>query len=483
MNTTSHTADVLLEPKAAEPARAAALPESMSPAVSVGFWVVAAWVFISFSRFFDSIAAGYKIPGIVYYVMVGVILISGAIPRALANRMTWWIVAFTVWMGITLPFSVWKSNSLQPSREAFQCLVTFVAVSGLTVSPRQCLRMLQTLGFAACVGAGLSFIFGNMETGRLEMAVGSFKDPNEYAMTLLMGLPLIALMARSSGAFLRFAGIAGSLLTFYVFLRAGSRGGMIALLVMGFVLFWGVSLGKKAIIVVAGGGALVLGLAILPGYLQQRYITFFSVDEAGPMSGEERAKLQGADVASTEGRLDLFYGGLRLTAKHPIFGVGPGNFPSAHWDESMARGIRTGWNVTHNTYLQLSSETGIPGLLLFVGFLFRAFTAVRRVIKNGAANGYPELARAGYHLWLSLTAVCAAAFFLSLGYSPYFYVLGAMALSLERAISQPSAVPAPVAHAAFTVTMPNTPVALDLPAPSAKKVMSGKEVRALMRKV
>jgi putative inorganic carbon (HCO3(-)) transporter len=179
--------------------------------------------------------------------------------------------------------------------------------------------------------------------------------------------------------------------------------------------------------------------------------------------------------------LSLLYSGLKLTARHPIFGVGPGNFPTAHWSEALAEGTRVGWNVTHNTYLQLSSETGIPGLLLFVAFLFNAFRATRRVIKNGAANGHPELARAGYHLWLSLTGLCAAAFFLSLGYFPAFYVLGAIALSLERASARPAAQPVPLAP--VVISTPGAPVAVDLPVLSSKKVMSGKEVRALMRKV
>jgi O-antigen ligase len=198
------------------------------------------------------------------------------------------------------------------------------------------------------------------------------------------------------------------------------------------------------------------------------------------MTEEERSILQGADVASTEGRWSLIYDGLRMTAKHPLFGVGPGNFAVARWSEAANEGRRTGWNVTHNTYLQLSSETGIMGALLFIAFLYRAFQATRRVVKNGAANGYPELARAAYHLWLSLVALCVAAFFLSLGYFPAFYVLGAIALSLERAISQPR-LPGSLAQVAATPV--GAPVAFASPAPPSKKALSGKEIRALLRRV
>jgi O-antigen ligase len=453
---------------------------SSNSAINVGFGLTVAWVFIEFSRFFDFVAAGYKIPGIIYYAMIAFILLSGAIPLTLSNRMTQIIVAFTVWVGVTLPFSTWRSNSLESGRESFQCLMTFVAVSGLVISGSQCIRIIQTLGWASLVGAALSFAYGSMETGRLELFQGSFKDPNEYAMTLLMGLPLLALIARSDSLFLRIAGGAGTLLTFYVFLRTGSRGGMIALLAMALVLFWGVSLSKKVVVLVAAGAALAIGFAVLPNYIQARYGTFFAADESGPMSAEERAMLQGADVASTEGRLGVLYDGLRLTARHPLFGVGPGNFAVARWSESEVEGKRVGWSVSHNTYLQLSSEIGIPGALLFIAFLYRAFQATRRVVKNGAANGYPDLARAAYHLWLSLVALCVAAFFLSLGYFPAFYVLGAIALSLERAISQPR-LPGSLAQVAATPV--GAPVAFASPAPPSKKALSGKEIRALLRRV
>jgi O-antigen ligase len=486
MNRLSQTGDLLarLNPARSSPlSNAGATAYSPNQVALLGAWVVAAWVFISFSRFFDLIGAGYKIPGLVYYTMIAFILISGAIPRSLSNRMTIAIVVFTVWIGITLPFSTWRSNSLEFAGAAFQCLVTFVAISGLTVTGRQCLRMIYVLGGAVFVGACLSFFFGDMETGRLELARGSFKDPNEYAMTLLMGLPLLALIARSSSPFLRIAGVGSVFITFYVFLKAGSRGGMIALVVVGIVIFLGVSLSKKVMLLVTAVAALTIGFAILPSYLRERYVTFFSVDEAGPMSAEEKNLLRGADVTSTESRVELLIDSLVLTAKHPLVGVGPGNFAVTRWSEAKDAGIRKGWNVSHNTYTQYSSEIGIPGVVLFLVFLYRVFRALRRVSKEGAERGHPELALAGYHLLLSFVGLCVAAFFLSIGYSPAFYVLGAIALSLERVILQP--VKAPLQQPA-RVAMPSPAiptVGLATPAPIGKKIMSGREVRALMRKV
>jgi O-antigen ligase len=249
-------------------------------------------------------------------------------------------------------------------------------------------------------------------------------------------------------------------------------------------LFWGVSPVKKLVVVVSAATLLTLGFAVLPGYLQQRYVTFFSVDDSAAIDEDQRTLLKGADVGSTEGRLDLLYWSLKLTLRHPIFGVGPGNFPTAHWSEAADEGKRVGWNVSHNTYTQISSETGIPGAILFIVFLVKSLRAARRVSKNAAANGYPELEIAGYHVWLSLTGVSVAAFFLSLAYFPVFYVMCALALCLERAISVKREL-SPVTVGAASFARPGgglPPVAFAFPSP-ANKMLSGKAVRQMMRKL
>ena len=57
-----------------------------------------------------------------------------------------------------------------------------------------------------------------------------------------------------------------------------------------------------------------------------------------------------------------------------VFGVGPGQFPMQNWEEFKRRGIHIYAQVTHNSYTQVSSETGIPGLIFFlITLLFAIF--------------------------------------------------------------------------------------------------------------
>jgi len=58
----------------------------------------------------------------------------------------------------------------------------------------------------------------------------------------------------------------------------------------------------------------------------------------------------------------LFLRSIQLTFEHPILGVGPGEFMDAEAEEAAVAGKKAMWHFTHNSYTELSSETGLPGL-------------------------------------------------------------------------------------------------------------------------
>ncbi|MEP6601120.1 MAG: hypothetical protein ABJB49_04840 [Nitrospirota bacterium] len=62
-------------------------------------------------------------------------------------------------------------------------------------------------------------------------------------------------------------------------------------------------------------------------------------------------------------------------------GVGPGNFPVAYWTESKSQGKPAAWNVSHNSYTQVSSEMGIPGFIVFAAMLFYSFRTTVECLK------------------------------------------------------------------------------------------------------
>ena len=77
------------------------------------------------------------------------------------------------------------------------------------------------------------------------------------------------------------------------------------------------------------------------------------------------------------GRSDIWKLGLRMVRAHPLEGVGVGQFPEVSADYALQPGtleradlvFSSAPKVTHNTYLEIMSEDGIPGFLLFLALL------------------------------------------------------------------------------------------------------------------
>ena len=104
-------------------------------------------------------------------------------------------------------------------------------------------------------------------------------------------------------------------------------------------------------------------LGLQGGSLEKRFAqTSFDSTSNKPDSEAEGSALQ---------RKELFFRSLEVTAKHPLLGIGPGNFP-------IISGI---WHVTHNSYTQISAEGGIPAFVLYLLIFWRAsanLSAVRK---------------------------------------------------------------------------------------------------------
>jgi O-antigen ligase len=144
---------------------------------------------------------------------------------------------------------------------------------------------------------------------------------------------------------------------------------------------------------------------------------------------------------SKDARLDLLIESLKITATHPVFGVGPGMFQVAtgwRWQD----GIGMGWRQTHNTYTELSSETGIPGLLLYMAaFLWclRTLLAIRRATRN--RPDLKEVDDMAFCFLLALFIFAVSGFFSSMAYHTHFPMLAAMITALHFTVRPVISVP------------------------------------------
>jgi O-antigen ligase len=139
----------------------------------------------------------------------------------------------------------------------------------------------------------------------------------------------------------------------------------------------------------------------------------------GPQSYGDRIKsIVSNDVQvygdAKEARKELLLKSLEITGTHPLFGIGPGQF-------SSYSGL---WRVTHNTYTELSSECGIPALILFLLVMRECFKNLARIRATALYRADPNIRMYTSALWAGFASYLAGACFASTAYQlfPYFLV-------------------------------------------------------------
>ncbi len=133
-----------------------------------------------------------------------------------------------------------------------------------------------------------------------------------------------------------------------------------------------------------------------------------------------------------------------MVRAHPLEGVGVGQFPEVSADYALQPGtleradlvFSSAPKVTHNTYLEIMSEDGIPGFLLFLALLGSCLAAALKAARVWAARGDPAMEALARAVFLGLLGMLVADFFISEMYSKLLWVmlaLGPALLAVARA--------------------------------------------------
>jgi O-antigen ligase len=181
---------------------------------------------------------------------------------------------------------------------------------------------------------------------------------------------------------------------------------MLAMAVTVTICLWEYGIrGKRPILLMSAVIIAVIGLGVViatPHYL----IRIESI---------VRGNIEGSgDRGSLEARQLLLKDSLLLTVKHPLLGIGPGNFPS----------YTQTWGVAHNTYTELGAETGLPGLILFLVLMGLTLRKIKSVRKLPGYQSSEDIRLWISGLWAAMAAYIAGAMFASTEYNlfPYFMV-------------------------------------------------------------
>jgi O-antigen ligase len=388
--------------------------------------IVTFWAFYYF-RPEDIITALYVLPlGKILGVIALIALILGTVGQGRGVKLSpeaKLVMMLYAWCVLCVPFAFWRGGAFWTVFGDYgKCIIMTIMIGIAVNSVTRLRRLLFIQASATAIMAVIGCLFYRDMT-RLDIGNGLYGNANDFAIMIALNWPIcLGFMLATRNPFKKLLWGIGLIGMLWAVTLTYSRSGFMATMVAILASFWEFGIkGKRKHVVI---GAAVLALLLLPVLIPSHYGT--------RLEGIFNPSIDPLDKGSSAARRELLILSLKLTATHPIFGVGPGQFESA---------TQT-WFVTHNTYTQLSSEVGIPGFILFVLILRRVFRNLKEVSKTERFRTDPQVEVFTRALRASFAGYLVGAFFASYAYELFIYALVAFTGVLYTACQEQPAVPA-----------------------------------------
>jgi hypothetical protein len=341
------------------------------------------------------------------------------------------------WFLTTLGFLISLPTSIYPGRSAEFLFMTYSCTCFLFLLVSQCIRKQQTMEQIALTLMVMTLLLGIgiiVNPRRLitdhgfRYSVSESYDSNDLAVVFAMSIPFVFFWFWRGGPLVKLLAIGTSLLAVLGIHLTGSRGGLLALAtVIMYMVLRVKELGPVLRVL------LVVGM-LLGGALATQTETFNQLILA--------AKGQDYNTQAEDGRIEVWKRGLGYALTHPVNGVGVFCFEIAEGKLSgrstTSRGIR--WTSAHNSYVQVLAENGFPGFLFWCAMIYSSIRELRRQRDMLLPyNDDPQVERflvLRGMIQTSLLAYVVGAFFLSLGYLCYLYLVVGMTIAMGQIADQ-----------------------------------------------
>jgi len=297
-------------------------------------------------------------------VAIAAVGLVGHLDKVRLPLPVWLYGAFVLWAFVASLASQYQDVTDQQILERFKLWVVMI----IAVNALQTERHLRfyLLVFLACFmvyparGALQSYVGGYHPFGR---AIWNYvyANSNDLAALALLALGMALAIAFSgpARALVRFGAGVSAVLLVVVILLTQSRAAFIGLAIgMGPALILLAVKRPGRALFSAGILALVIGLTI-PAAVWERLsgITKLSSTSTIALADPE---------GSAEQRFEVQKVALQIVVDNPVFGVGLG----AYRLENARYAPALGQKDTHNTYLNVAAEVGLPGLALWCGLVW-----------------------------------------------------------------------------------------------------------------
>lgn len=317
---------------------------------------------------------------------------------------------------LSVPFAINPSEAWDNFTEFLKVVTMFIVFVNVVRTPGR-LRSMLWIALGASVFMSITaladyragiFLTGNV---RIKGVLGGlFDNPNDLALHLVTMVPLaLGLMLCGRGLIRKliygiciFFMVAGIVVTF-------SRGGFLGLVAIAIVLVWRLGRQNRLMYSLIAVMLFIVFVVLAPGDYFGRVQSIFdsTLDPFG----------------SSTSRQDVLKISIRVALRHPLLGIGMGNFHIVSNHEL----------VSHNAYTQVAAELGMAALVFYTIFVVTPIKRLRQLERE--TFGVPEDKRFHYlavGLQASLIGYMVTSFFASVAFLWYVYYLVGYAICISR---------------------------------------------------
>lgn len=327
------------------------------------------------------------------------------------------VLLFALTALLSIPLAISPGEGWATFNDPFvKAVLMFIVMVNVLRTERR-LKWLMFLALSAgavlSVGALNNYRLGNLEVEgyRIAGVLGNlFRNPNDMATHLVTMLPIaVAFMFSTRGLHKRllYGALVGLLVGGTVV--SFSRAGFLGLAAGTFVLVWKIGRRNRVVTMLLVTFGLLAFLVLAPGNYYNRLFSIYDNSRDA--------------VGSATARRELLIRSIIVALRHPLFGIGIGNFHIMSVHEA----------VSHNAYTQVASEMGMTAMVLYTMFIVTPIRRLRQIERETfATRRGSRFYYLAVGLQASLVAYMVSSFFASVAYQWYVYYLVGYAVALRR---------------------------------------------------
>ena len=282
------------------------------------------------------------------------------------NKIALVFFVFLLWSSFSITWSVYPIRTVIELVQLSVCLSTYVLITKLSE------ESLDKIVNSVLI---IAFLVSTLGLGEYIFITGSriqstFTNPNPFGIFIgMIFLTTLSISIRIKSKLFNFL----SVFFLTILFLSGSRASMGAVLFSMFLVYFGLSKEeiKKGIIKTS----IIILIALITSQILM-YVSIYIRENIFINKSilESITRKSSFVTSSLKGRLEFWRVAFELFKNKPITGYGLGTYFCAYYTEYGMNQWYT--RFTHNHYLQIASELGIVGIMLFLSFIWNSFKGI-----------------------------------------------------------------------------------------------------------